>query len=87
MSLPCFKLHRSYSVSFNLSNVGEISVVESESTVGLEKENFFIVFTYSIKRAREIGQFNVAVVRRRLKNVQKMYKKEYRTSKIVVLLI
>ena len=67
--LPCFK--RSYSVSFNLSDVGEIYRVESESTVGLEKENFCIVFTYSIKRAREIGKFNVAVVQRRLRNVQK----------------
>ena len=26
----CFKLHRSYSISFNLSNVGEIFWVESE---------------------------------------------------------
>ena len=29
----CFKLNRSYSVSFNLSNVGEIFRVESQRTV------------------------------------------------------
>ena len=71
MILRCFKLHRPYSASFDLSNVGEISGVESESTVGLEKENFCIMFIYSIKRAREIGHFHVAVVQRRLRNVQK----------------
>ena len=26
----CFKLHQSYSVSFNMTNVGEVSGVESE---------------------------------------------------------
>ena len=26
----CFKLHRSYLISFNLSNVGEIFLVDSE---------------------------------------------------------
>ena len=36
-----------------------------------EKGNFCVVFTYSIKREREIRKFHVAVVQRRLKNVQK----------------
>ena len=35
-----------------------------------EKENFFVVLTYSKKRAREIGKFHVAVVQQRLRNVQ-----------------
>ena len=35
------------------------------------KENFHVVFTCSIKWAREIGKFHVAVGRRRLGNVQK----------------
>ena len=36
-----------------------------------EKETFCVVFTYSIKRAREVRKFHVAVVQRWLKNVQK----------------
>jgi len=36
-----------------------------------EKETFCVVFTYSLNRAREIRKFHVAVVQRRLRNVQK----------------
>ena len=36
-----------------------------------EKGNFCVVLTYSIKRAREIRKFHVAVVQQRLRNVQK----------------
>ena len=36
-----------------------------------KKEHFCVVFTYSIKRVREIRNCHVAVVRRRLRNVQK----------------
>ena len=36
-----------------------------------EKETFCVVFTYSIKRSREIRKFHVAVVQRRLRNEQK----------------
>ena len=36
-----------------------------------EKENFCVVLTYSINRAREIRKFHVAVVQQRLRNVQK----------------
>ena len=71
---PYFKLHRSYSISFNLSNLGGISGVESkESYLSLEKEreNFCLVFIYSIKRASEIRTFLVTVVQRWLRNVQK----------------
>ena len=35
------------------------------------KEIFYVVFTCSIKRAREIRKFHVAVVQRRLRNGQK----------------
>ena len=40
--------------------------------LSLEKEsdNFCVVFTYSIKRAREIKKFHVVVVQRRQRNVQ-----------------
>ena len=47
------------------------------------KEIFYVVFTCSIKRAREIRKFHVAVVQRRLRNVQK----SVITRKVVVLLI
>ena len=36
-----------------------------------KKKKICVVFTYSIKRVREILKFHVAVVRRRLRNVQK----------------
>ena len=36
-----------------------------------DKETFYFVFTYSVKRANEISKFHVAVVQRWLKNVQK----------------
>ena len=36
-----------------------------------DKQNFCVVLTYSIKRAREIRKFHVAVVQQRLRNVQK----------------
>ena len=36
-----------------------------------EREHFCVVFTYSIKRTCEIRKFHVAVVQRRLRNVQK----------------
>ena len=67
-SSHCFKLNRSYSVSFHLSNVGEIFRVESQRTVfkfRKRKLTFFVGFTYPMKQAR------VAVVQRRLRNVQK----------------
>ena len=35
------------------------------------KENFRVVLTYPIKRARQIRKFHVAVVQRRLRNIQK----------------
>ena len=36
-----------------------------------EKQNFCVVLTYSIKRAREIRKFHVVIVQQRLRNVQK----------------
>ena len=36
-----------------------------------KKENFCVVFTYCIKQARETRKFHVAVLQRRLRNVQK----------------
>ena len=59
-----FKLHRSYLISFILSNVGEIFCTSSEGpylSLEKEKETFCVVFTNSVKRAREISKFHVAV--------------------------
>ena len=67
----CFKLHRSYSISFNLSNVGDIFGVIFVSKFRKEKENCYVVLIYSIKRAPEIRNFHVTVVRQRLRNEQK----------------
>ena len=76
MDSHCFKLHWSYLISFNLSNVDEILCginQKGPSCLSLEKEkeNFCVVLTYSIKRARETRMFYVAVVQQRLRNVQK----------------
>ena len=53
----------------------KFSGVEFERTASKfkkkEKENFCVLFTYSTKRAGEIRTFHVAVVQRRLRNVQK----------------
>ena len=52
--------------------LAKFSGVESERAVfKLRKRIFCVVFAYSIKRAREIRKFHVAVVQRRLRNVQK----------------
>ena len=53
-------------MSFHLPNVGDFSGVESERTVSIvslekEKDNFCVVFTYSIMWAREIRKSHVAV--------------------------
>ena len=64
----------------------KFSGVESQRTVSnleKERENFRVV--YSMKRAREIRKFHVAVLQRRLRNVQKSVQKS--TCKVVVLLI
>ena len=77
MNTRCFKLHRSYSVSFNLSNVGDIfwSVVNPKGpylSLEIEKAPFCVLYSYSKKRAHEIRKFHVAVVQPGwLKNVQK----------------
>ena len=63
MKSHCFRLHRSYSISFILSNVGEIF------WDWIQKVRTY--FTYSIKQAGEIEKFHVAVVQQRLRNVQK----------------
>ena len=71
----CFKLHRSYSISLNLSNVGEIFWIELERTLSefrkKKKETFCVSFTYSVKGARENRKFLVLVEQGWLKNVQK----------------
>ena len=57
MHSHCFKLHPSYLISLDLSDVGQIFWVKSDRTVckfRKSKTNFCVVLTYSMKRAREI---------------------------------
>ena len=70
MDSQCFKLHRSYLISFKLSNVG---LNPKGPYVSLEKENqnFCFVLTYSIKWMRDIRKFHLAVVQQWIRNVQK----------------
>ena len=51
-----------------------------------EKENFCVVFTYSIKQAREISNFHIAVVQRRQRHAEKsmMHVQSYCFSNIYV---
>ena len=73
MDSHCFKLHRAYLISFNLSNVGEIFWVKSERTLSKvwKKIHFYVVFTDSINRACEIRKFHVAARQQPLRNAQK----------------
>ena len=59
--------------------LSKFSGVESERTVSKVKKklSFCVMFTYAIKRAREIGKFNVAVVQRMLR------KKRYARAKLL----
>ena len=78
MNSHCFKLHRSYTFSFNLSTVGEIfwGWIRKGPYLSFEKEKetFCVVFTYFTKRGHETTKFHEAVVQRRLRNVQKKKK-------------
>ena len=52
MNSHCFKLHRSYSISFNLSNVEGISGLNPKGrylSLQKAKDNFCVVFTYSVR--------------------------------------
>ena len=70
--------------------LAKFSGVESERTVSKlrkrkRKRKFCVGFTYSTKQARVIRKFHVAVVQRRLRNVQ--FKTAGCTCKVVVLLL
>ena len=51
-----------------------------------EKQNFCVVFTYSIKQVREISNFHIAVVQRRQRHAEKsmMHVQSYCFSNIYV---
>ena len=53
ITFNCFKLHRSYSISFNLSSVGRNFLgfypKGPDQWLVKEKENFSVVFTYAKK--------------------------------------
>ena len=58
--MHCFKLHRSYSVSFNLLNVEEFSGVESERTVSKFSETY-MKFLCCIYLLHKLGAWNKEV--------------------------
>ena len=74
MNSRCLKLYRAYSISFNLSYVGEFVLqLNSEGLyqrLGKGKESCSTVFPSLTKSA--IRHFHVVVVQRRLRNVQKI---------------
>ena len=76
-----------HAISFNLSNAGKIFWTESERTVSefrkRKKKLFCVAFTYSVKRAREIRKFHVAV----LQGWLKMCKKAWCTCKVLVFIL
>ena len=61
----CFKLHRSYSVHLICQMLAKFSGFNPKGpylSLEKQKETFCVVFTYSVKRPREIRKFHVAVV-------------------------
>ena len=85
MNSGCFILHRSYSNSFSLSNVGDFfQKLNSKGPChSSEKEIEILCLVFMSSVRREIRQFQVVVVQRRQGNVQK----SVITYKVVVLLI
>ena len=77
----CFKLNRTYSISFSSSSVGsfflELNSKRLYQSSGKEKESRCLVFPSWTKR--EMRHFHVVVVQRRLRNVQKsvMHEQSY----------
>ena len=67
------KLYRACSISFNSSNVGKFFwswiLKDSIKVQEMKKKSYCLVYSFSTKR--EIMQFHVVVVQRRLRNVQK----------------
>ena len=69
MNLHCFKVHRSYSISFNLFNC--LGLNPRGLYLKKKKTLVNIVLTYSIKRALEIRKFHVTVMQQWLKRTKK----------------
>ena len=72
--LALLQIHRSYFISFNLQMLAKFSGLNLKGpylSLEKDKEIFCVVLTYPIKRARQIRKFHVAVVQRRLRNIQK----------------
>ena len=69
-----------------LANFSGLNPKGPYASLEKEKQNFCVVVTHSIKRAREIRKFHVAVVQQRLRNVQKSVMQVQRSKPIVFLL-
>ena len=69
----CFKLHRSYSISFNFANIGEIFsgwIRKDRIQVWKKKKTTFVLCSPHMKRACEIRNFHVTGLQRRQRNEQ-----------------
>ena len=73
MNSPYFKLYRTYSNSFNSSNVGKFFwswiLRDCIKVQDKEKESHRLVFTFSTKR--EFRHFHIVIMQQRQINVQK----------------
>ena len=74
MNLRCLELYCAYSISFNSSNVGELfwSWILKDCIKVQEKKKESCCLGFPSSTKREIRHFHVVVVKRRLRNVQKI---------------
>ena len=75
MHSHCFKLHQSYLISFNLSNVGEIFWFESERTVSKfrKRKRKFLCCAHLLNKA---GEWNLEVSSRSRATTARKYTKK-----------
>ena len=76
VNLCCFKLHLSYSSSFNLWNVGDFffffrNWILKDCDLVHKKKKKVIVLSVHVLHKREIRKFHIVIVQWRQRNVQK----------------
>ena len=87
MDSLCFKLHRAYLISFNLSNVGDIFWIKSERTVSKfrNRKRRLLCCVHLLHKA---GAWNLEVsYRSRATTAKKCTKQRYARAKLLLLLL
>ena len=84
VNLHCFKLHRSYSVSFNLWNVGKILCGWNDPNSKFRKRKFLLCSCTSRSGHIKLGSFMPQSQCSRETTGKKMYKKVWCRCKVVV---